>query len=262
MNESNMKMKRWDAKRYDQQMPFVSGQGGPILDVLNPQAGEHILDLGCGTGDLANTLHERGCKVIGMDYSQDMIKRACAKYPELTWVQGDGQDFSFDEPLDAVFSNAALHWMKDASAVIASVYQSLKPGGRFVAEFGGKGNVQSIMDIVSNVFHKRGLSVTFPWYFPSIGEYSSLLEEAGFTVRYAALFDRPQPLSNGSAGVRGWLEMFADACFEGLSWQEKNALLDSITEQAKPSLWKEGQFVADYVRLQVSAYKPIGASSY
>lgn len=142
----------WKAYDYDRQLSFVSAYGKGVAELLAPQPGERILDLGCGTGDLAYEISASGALVTGMDDSAEMMERAKSKYPELTFMTGDGQNFETETPYDAVFSNAALHWMKDAAGVVRSVYGALKPGGRFVAEFGGKGNIDGIYQALKTVF--------------------------------------------------------------------------------------------------------------
>jgi trans-aconitate methyltransferase len=255
MSKQQAASKKWNALSYDAQMNFVSAKGKQIFELLYPQPQERILDLGCGTGDLTNQLWDLGSDPTGMDFSHDMVAQAALKYPQIKFVQGDGQRFQFDQPFDAVFSNAALHWMKDAKSAAGCIYASLKTGGRFVAEFGGHGNVAVINNGIQTVLHSKGLTAASPWYFPTIGEYTSLLEEAGFEVSYAQLYSRPTPLNGGEQGLRIWLETFADHLFDQFSKEEKQSIYKRIEEQIKPSLWKEGRYVADYRRIQIIAYK-------
>lgn len=178
----------WKPQAYDQQLSFVSGYGKGLIEWLAPKPGEHILDLGCGTGDLAYEISASGARVTGMDASHEMIESAAAKYPSLTFIPEDGQNFTTATQYDAVFSNAALHWMRNAEGVIRSVHAALKPGGRLVAEFGGKGNVEGIYHAIRLVLldsHGIDAATRNPWYYPSIGEYASLLEAHGFRVRMA-----------------------------------------------------------------------------
>src|ERR1700760_4234824 len=130
---------KWNAELYDNKHTFVSQYGESVLELLAVKAGERILDLGCGTGDLAKQIQQSGAEVVGIDASPDMVAKAKNKFPELDLSVMDATSFHFDEPFDAVFTNATLHWIKNADAVISNVYNSLKPGGRFVGEFGGKG---------------------------------------------------------------------------------------------------------------------------
>ncbi|MEK3646118.1 class I SAM-dependent methyltransferase [Aeribacillus sp. FSL M8-0235] len=183
-----MKKDSWNAALYDAKHSFVSKFGEHLLDLLEPKKGERILDLGCGTGDLAWKLYELGVDVVGIDKSENMINQAKAKYPGLTFEVKDVLNLGYRNEFDAVFSNAVLHWIKPPKQALINIYQALKENGRFVAEFGGKGNVKTITDAIRNEFNQLGMNEKanqFPWYFPSIGEYSSLMEEAGFRVVFA-----------------------------------------------------------------------------
>jgi trans-aconitate methyltransferase len=167
----NPETKSWDVERYQQRHSYVFQYGGAVVDLLDPQPGERILDLGCGAGQLTALLVEKGCTVIGIDRSPEMIAEARRNFPTLDVRLGDATRFELDSTVDAVFSNATLHWVKDASAAIACIWKALKPGGRFVAEFGGHRNVQSIIDAVRELLGP----VETPWFYPTIGEYAALL---------------------------------------------------------------------------------------
>lgn len=248
----------WKPSLYDTKMGFVSELGMGVTDLLEPGSGERILDLGCGTGDLTNVLAEKGAEVIGLDASSEMIERARAKYPGITFNVADGQSFRVaPAEFDAVFSNAALHWMKDAAGVAASVALALRPGGRFVAEFGGQGNVEHITAAVVDVLEKHGIAAAErnPWYFPSIGEYASLLEQHGFRVQFAFHFDRPTPLPDGEQGLEHWLRSFANPFFAGLSEEERAPLYAEIAEAVRPTLFRDGVWEADYKRIRIRAVK-------
>lgn len=234
---------KWDAKKYQYGYNFVWRYGGELIGVLAPAAGERILDLGCGTGQLTAEIAKSGAVVTGLDRSMEMIAEARRQFPEIAFVVGDGTDFQMDAPLDAVFSNAALHWMKPPKKVAASIARALKPGGRLVAEFGGKGNVQSVLDAVRAVIGK----VENPWYYPGIAEYASLLERHGLEVTFAELFDRPTKLPAGS-GMEDWLRMFAGALFAGRE-QQHAAVVDAL----RPRLFSGGAWWVDYRRLRVVA---------
>lgn len=248
----------WKAHDYDRQLSFVSAYGKGVVELLTPQPGERILDLGCGTGDLANEISASGAHVTGMDDSAEMIERAKSKYPGLTFLAGDGENFDTESPYDAIFSNAALHWMKDADGVVRSVYGALKPGGRFVAEFGGKGNIDGIYQALKTVFadhYGMDADTRNPWYFPSLGQYTTLLESHGFRVRIAHHFDRPTKLPEGKDGVKYWLLHFGDRFFAGFSAEEKDEAIARISQAARATLWREDAFYADYKRLRVFAEK-------
>jgi len=249
---------KWNAVTYDENFHFVSEYGKGIIDLLSPISGEKILDLGCGTGDLSNEISNMGAKVTGMDASPHMIEKAREKYNHIPFVVGNGEDFHSEETFDAVFSNAALHWMKNAENVVQSVHQVLKDEGRFVAEFGGKGNIAIIVKGIKHVLeniHGIDTKSRNPWYFPSIGEYSGLLEENGFEVIYARHYDRPTEFPDGYQGLYHFLDQFADSFFYDLSSGEKNTVYKQIVALIEPELFKDGKWIADYRRLQIVAMK-------
>lgn len=250
---------RWDSALYDSKHGFVSHFGEDMIALLAPQAGERILDLGCGTGHLAHKIASYGAAVIGLDHSPAMIAQAQQNYPELTFVTGSGEDFAFDEKFDAVFSNAALHWMKKADAVAGCIAQALRPGGRFVAELGGKTNIQTIYAALLAALEAAGQQppAAMPWYFPSIGEYASLLETHGLSVTYAALFPRPTPLE-GEDGMRNWLRMFADHILRDLPQAAQETIIADVERRLRPTLCTNGQWNADYVRLRITATRQEG----
>ncbi|WP_233522644.1 class I SAM-dependent methyltransferase [Peribacillus glennii] len=257
MLDRTLKKDRWDANLYDGSHSFVSKFGEDLVELLAPFRGERILDLGCGTGDLANKLHEMGVHVIGIDKSENMVRNAKEKYPHITFTVQDAEKLTLDREFEAVFSNAALHWIKQPEHALSGIYNALKQGGRFVAEFGGKGNVQTISDEIEIQLTKSGLHDKpgqFPWYFPSIGEYSTLMEKAGFRVILAQHFNRPTQLE-GDRGLRNWIEMFASSMFENVSGEIKELILTNVEENLKDVLFQDGGWIADYKRIRVMGIK-------
>lgn len=246
---------QWNAELYDTKMNFVSKYGVKVLELLQPNEGERILDLGCGTGDLTHELVQAGVEAVGIDLSAEMIEKARKKYPGISFMQANAETYRVGEPFDAVFSNAALHWMKRPELVIETIYQALKPGGRFVAEFGGKGNVEQVCQGIATVSQQHGLDAQErnPWYFPSIGEYTSLLEKHGFHVDYALLFERPTPQADGDIGMKHWLHSFGGVFFTDFSPEQKEAAYDEICEKLRPHLFHDGVWYVDYCRLRVVA---------
>jgi trans-aconitate methyltransferase len=243
----------WNPALYDDKHSFVWKYGASLLELLAPQAGERILDLGCGTGHLTAQIAEAGAEVIGIDTAVAMIEQARKAYPQLRFEIMDARNFTFAEPFDAVFSNAVLHWVKRAGEVIACVRRALKPGGRFVAEFGGRGNVRQIAAALESVFVELGYgSFESPWYYPSVAEYASLLEQNGLEVTYATLFDRPTPLE-GEHGLRHWIEMFGGAILDRVPADRRGLFFQRVEEQLRPTLYREGIWSADYRRLRVVA---------
>lgn len=244
----------WDPERYDRNARFVSDLGSPVIDLLAPQAGERILDLGCGDGVLTQRLAELGCQVVGVDASEPQIRAAQARGLDAHVMSGER--LSFDDEFDAVFSNAAMHWMRDADAVIDGVRRALRPGGRFVAEFGGARCVEIIRTALIAALDRRGVdgAAADPWYFPTDTEYRARLERRGFVVRYIALIPRPTPLPGE---LIGWLETFAESFTSKLAAGERSAFLTEVQEAIRPSLCAaDGSWTADYVRLRFAADKP------
>jgi len=249
---------KWNADLYDDKHSFVFQYGENVLELLDLKPGERVLDLGCGTGYLAHEMQLQGGNVIGADASPEMVAKAKATYPEVNFVVADGTSFHFDEPFNAVFSNATLHWIKDAGAVIKNVYNSLNKGGRFVAEMGGKGNMAHIIAATTTVLNKHGYGANInnnPWYFPSPAEYAAKLEAAGFRVTFMAHFDRPTLLQDGRQGVDKWLKMFGPSFFKNIPQDKLQPMLDEITDMLEPAYEKDGQWYADYVRLRFIAVK-------
>lgn len=248
----------WDAELYDRAAAFVWQHGSDLVDLLAPRPGERVLDLGCGTGHLTAELAARGARVVGLDNDPVMIERARRSYPALEFVHGDAASFRFAEPFDAVFSNAALHWVTRAADAAACIGAALRPGGRFVAELGGKGNVQAIVSALTAALAEAGYPLVperFPWYFPSIGEYAALLETHGLEPVYAALFDRPTRLEGGEAGLRTWLALFAGHFFEAVPDERQAAITRLVEERLRPQLFRDGAWFADYRRLRIVAVK-------
>ncbi len=251
---------RWDANRYDAHYSFVWERGRGVLELLAPQAGERILDLGCGTGHLAAQIAEMGARVVGIDSSAEMIAEARRKYPQVEFDAGDARSFRFEHPFDAVFSNAVLHWVREADLVIESAWKSLRPGGRYVIEMGGKGNVRRIVEAMTAAYRRFASPQGAghdpnPWYYPSIGEYSGLLETQGFEVSFATLFDRPTPLEKGDAGLRNWIRMFGGTFLEDVPEKKREDFFHSVESETRPALFRDGGWMADYRRLRVVAVK-------
>jgi trans-aconitate methyltransferase len=245
----------WDSGLYEDRHSFVWKAGADLLPMLDPKPGERILDVGCGTGHLTARIAEAGAHVEGLDSSVDMIGQARRNYPKIPFWLANASSFTVDEPFDAVFSNAALHWVLDADSAVRCIASALKPGGRFVAEFGGKGNIRQLLRLTLGVLRSRGYAAANPWFFPSVAEYAAILERHGFEVRTAMLFDRPTPLDNPDTGLTDWLRMFGGVIFGGIPQKESDEILAEITAEARPLLFKDGQWVTDYRRLRVQALR-------
>jgi trans-aconitate methyltransferase len=247
---------QWNAQLYDQKHAFVSEYGRELLALLDPQAGETILDLGCGTGRLTKAIADCGAQVVGIDNSPSMIAAARAEYPEIEFIEVDAKRFSFPYSFDAIFSNAALHWILDAESVVRCISSSLKTGGRLVAEFGGKGNIMSIAGALRATLGEHGRADESPWwYYPGIAEYATLLEQHRLEVTFAVLFDRLTKLEEGEAGMRNWIQMFKGELFRDLELDLKDRILNRVEDRLRSTLFRDGSWYADYRRLRIVAVK-------
>ncbi|HWL89319.1 MAG TPA: methyltransferase domain-containing protein [Polyangiaceae bacterium] len=243
----------WNAELYDTKHAFVTAYGADLLELLAAKPQERVLDLGCGTGDHVGALHARGVEAVGVDASPEMIERARAKFPDASFRVGDARSLEFTGAFDAVFSNAVLHWVPEADAVARSIAAALKPGGRFVAELGGAGNNANILSGVAAVRAARHLPpLSSPWYFPTIGQYASVLESAGLETRHAWLFDRPTPLE-GDDGMANWLRMFGASLLRDMP--DLDAMFRELEQHLRPTLHRDGRWYVDYRRLRIVAVK-------
>ena len=239
----------WDPEAYARNARFVSDLGEGVLELLDPQPGERVLDLGCGDGALSLSLVAKGAVVVGIDASEQMV-RAAADAGIEAYVM-DGHALPFEQEFDAVFSNAALHWMRRPDDVIAGVARALKPGGRFVGEMGGHGCVAAVITALLAVLGRRGIdgAARIPWYFPTAEDYTGRLERNVFTVREMIHFPRPTSIPGD---VTGWLDTFAGTFLDSIEHPE--TLKAEVRELLRPSLCDEhGRWTVDYVRLRFSA---------
>ena len=221
----------WDPDRYARNARFVADLGAPVVELLAPRAGERILDLGCGDGALTAKLVSLGCHVIGVDASALQIDAARKLGLDARVMNGEALDF--DSEFDAVFSNAALHWMRNPAKVIAGVHRALKPHGRFVAELGGHGCVAKIKKALVEALNRRGIDgqAAVPWYFPTVEDYSQHFTSGGFEISHIALIPRPTPLPGD---VTGWLETFAESFTSTLSPSRPTCLYRRSTRGLAP----------------------------
>jgi len=250
----------WDSESYDKYFSYVWKMAESVLALLNPQTSETILDIGCGTGHLTKRIGDSGARVIGMDSSSEMLVKARNAYSDMTFIQADAQNFILDERFDAVFSNAALHWMKNAEGVVKSVANVLKPGGRFVAEFAGKGNVGKILDQLDRSLETIGRRIEpelNPRFTPTLADYASLLQKHGLETVYATMTDRPTSLEGGELGLRMWLDQFANAYFADIDPAEKETVYRNIEDELRRHLFHDGVWIADYRRLMFKAIKTL-----
>lgn len=245
---------RWDSDRYARSARFVADLAAPVVEILAPRPGERILDLGCGDGALTEKLAAAGARVVGVDSSPEMVAAARARGLDVRVV--DGARLPFEATFDAVFSNAALHWMKDLERVVAGVWKALVPGGRFVGECGGEGNVDTVSRALCDALARRNIDAraNYPWVFPSPEDFRSILEAQGFRVARIELIPRPTRIPEA---IDGWLEIFAGSFLALLPEAERPDLIVEVGDALAPELcaW-DGGWIVDYVRLRFAAFKP------
>ncbi len=253
-NEMNI---TWNAEKYTSDFSFVHQYGNYVAELIDAAPGSFVLDLGCGNGALTKVLQDKGYRVIGMDASGELLDVARKNHPAIEFVQGDAANFVLPEPVDVVFSNAVFHWIEKEKQpdMIKCVYNTLKKNGQFVFEFGGYNNNRIIHSALANVFQEHGFCYKIPFYFPTIGEYASLLESAGFQVKYAVLFDRLTELK-GENGMEEWINMFVKRPFTVIrSEHEKAEIINRTVEELRRDLFINGKWYADYVRIRMKAVR-------
>lgn len=251
---------KWKPKLYNEKHSFVYNYGENLIQLLEPKENERILDLGCGSGQLTYKINELVKETIGIDTSAKMIADAKSKFPNIEFQVKDAENFKFDKKFDSIFSNATLHWVKNYKDSIKSMYENLKPTGKIVVEFGGKGNVQKIVKQLRESLKSRNYtnqSELNLWYFPTIGEYSSELESAGFRVVFAEHYDRPTELTDKNSGIKDWISMFAENFFIGVAENHIEEIKNEVQESVKEECLIDGKWFADYKRIRIIAIKNV-----
>ena len=245
-------MNRWASDTYRTNAAYVPALGAAVLELLDPKPGERILDLGCGEGSLTERIVAAGATVVGADTSEEMVASARARGLDARVI--DAERLPFDGEFDAVFSNAALHWVRDHDAMLAAVLRALKPAGRFVAEFGGHGNIAAIQVAIRSVLARRGWGTNIHRFYATPAEYSTRLRSHGFAIAQIDLIPRPTPLPTG---IRGWLETFERATLDGISPAERDSFLRDVEDLLREEICDtNGNWTAHYVRLRFRATKP------
>jgi len=242
----------WNAQKYNKHASFVSALALPVVELLNPKPNEKILDLGCGEGTLALEIERYGAKVVCVDLSEDMVERTKEKGLEAKVMSATHMPFV--EEFDAVFSNATLHWIKESQEAVENIHRALKVGGRFVAEFGGDGNIHYIENAMREVFSKHPKYGKFDdvWFFPSTNDYQEMLEKQGFEVGYIERIPRPTPIDD----IANWLAVFTNGFTEHLNEHDQASFRAEVRDILKSKIYsKEQGWVADYVRIRVEAFK-------
>jgi trans-aconitate methyltransferase len=242
-------MNRWTSDTYRANAAYVPALGEAVFQLLNPRPGERILDVGCGEGSLTEHIVAAGATVVGVDASEEMVVAARSRGLDARMI--DAERLPFEREFDAVFSNAALHWVRDHDAMLAGVHRALKPGGRFVAEFGGHGNIAAIQVAIRSVLAHRGWKTNIHRYYATPGEYSPRLHAHGFTVTEIHLIPRPTPLPTG---MRGWLETFERATLDRIPQDQHESFLQEVEDLLRYEVCdSHGNWTAHYVRLRFRA---------
>jgi SAM-dependent methyltransferase len=242
----------WDSGCYARNARFVSDLAGPVVKLLGSVSGLRILDLGCGDGALTEQIVAAGACVVAIDASESQVLAAQAR--GLDARIGDARNLGFDNEFDAVFSNAALHWISPPEEVISGVARALKPSGRFVGEFGGAGNVEAVRRALITALDRHGHDGqgADPWFFPSESEYRSLLENGGFFVDSVALIPRPTPIPGD---LSDWIQTLAGSFLAVVPAEDRDILISDVRDASRNSLQQpNGGWCIDYVRLRFSAH--------
>lgn len=249
---------KWNALEYKNSFSFVHQYGEAVIELLDINETDTIVDLGCGNGALTQRLSQLSKNVIGIDASDEMLKIAKEAYPDLTFIKADALDFDIGKKADAVFSNAVFHWIdKDKQIrLLTNINRNLRKGGRLVCEFGGFGCAEAIHSALEAEFNSHGLIYPRTFYFPTIGEYAPLLEQCGFKVEFAVLFDRKTRLK-GENGLTDWINMFVTQPFKNMDAALSNEIIYNTVNKLKPILCENGIWYADYVRIRFKAQKNI-----
>lgn len=243
----------WDEKNYSENFKFVHEYGEKLLDLITVPKDSLVIDLGCGNGALTAKLAEK-YTAVGIDSSPEMLRKAKSDYPQIDFLCNDACSFSLDEKADAVFSNAVFHWIENQDKLVQNIAENLKTGGELVFEFGGKGCVDTVHKALFKAFQKYGYEYRMDFNFRSIGEFAPLLEKHGFKVVFARLYDRPT-VQNGENGLENWINMFITTAFNGVAPKDKENIIKDAVDICRPTLFKNGTWYVDYVRLLMKAIK-------
>lgn len=246
----------WDADAYNKGFSFVPSYGETVLKLLTVEPGRNVVDLGCGTGTLTVRLKGLGYNVTGIDASEEMLAAAQEAHPGIPFERGDATSLRLPRPVDAIFSNAVMHWIdaNQQDAALASIADNIRPGGEFVFEFGGHNCAEAVHSTLEQIFEEHGRIYPRVFYFPTIGEYAPLVEGHGMRVELAMLFDRPTPQQDGRT-VADWIHMFDKKPFEGIPETEANEIIRDAESRLRSQLFVNGIWYIDYVRIRMRARK-------
>lgn len=246
----------WDAKEYQANFNFVYNYGQDVLSLVDVPQNSYVIDFGCGNGELTHKLKTKGYAVLGIDASQEMVSLAKTNHPDIDFKQANIIDFKSDKLADAIFSNAVLHWIDEdkQQIMLNNIASNLKSGGLFAFEFGGYGCGASVHKELAKLFAEHNLTYTIPFYFPTIDMYAPKLEQAGFKVIYATLFDRPTAVK-GENGIVDWIKMFDKTPFIDVEKSLAEKIMFTAQDHLAAKLYKDNQWYVDYVRIRMKNIK-------
>ncbi len=248
----------WDAENYQNNFSFVPQYGEAVTELITAPKGSRVVDLGCGNGTLSRLLKDKGFDVVGIDASEEMTELARKNNKDIEFITADALSFELKEKADVIFSNAVFHWIDGdkQERLIKNIYAQLKTGGELVCEFGGHNCAEAVHSTLEKLFNKRGLTYPRTFYFPSIGEYTPLLEKNGLKTEYAILFDRPT-LCKSEDGLTDWIKMFVKTPFEGMDTLTAEDIIAEANDVLRPLLCRENKWYIDYVRIRIRARRVI-----
>ena len=246
---------KWDSTLYDKSQSFVSEYGKDLLSFILPDKQQHILDLGCGTGELTKKLSEISKCTIGIDGSKEMIEAAKAKYPDLDFKVMDACCLQWKDQFDVVFSNAVFHWITDQKQLLTGIYSALKDSGKLVCEFGASGNISRIEKAYGIAVEQYQNEYKNPFYFPTVAKYSALLQEIGFKIEKIYDYDRPTPLPDGKDGLRKWMIQFFADSLAVYDEAQQSAIFEGVENMLEKDMFDGTKWIADYRRIRAIARK-------
>lgn len=247
-------MSEWNSALYDSKHDFVAEYGKGLLEFVPENKGQSILDLGCGTGTLTSQLAELGGMVIGVDSSENMIKKARERYDNIEFMVCDALALPFEKRFDVVFSNAVFHWIADHNALLKNIHKALKPNGILICEFGANGNIAAIENAFMNACRDRGYEYIGRFNFPTRERFADELAENGFIIDKIYDYDRPTTLKDGKAGLANWMKQFFAADLELMSGGIQSEIIKAVEDMVRGTLWNGSEWVADYRRLRAIAH--------
>lgn len=245
---------KWNSSLYDNEHDFVPEYGKELLEFVPDRKNQTILDLGCGTGALTVELSKRCDYILGIDGSEDMIKKASETYKNLDFKVMDALKMTYKQKWDIVFSNAVFHWIPNQKLLLEKIKNSLKPSGKLVCEFGAYGNIQTIEKGFSDALRDINVDYISKFTFPKVEEFKRLLEDCGFYIEKLYDYNRPTPLKDGKNGLYNWSKQFFDVDLKRFSDDKQNMILKNMMDKVEDKLWDGEKWIADYKRLRMVAY--------